>query len=120
MQGIRGLHCAASLHDAQMGGTVASSSLCYLRTVSAQRHFLRLASLPPPASQNRPTGPRAQLFTEGRYQSVESLLDLMQKVGQEHGGKSRAQVRTGPGEGRWVSSGVAGWGRSTVARRGRR
>lgn len=93
-------------------------------------------SLPPPAAQNRPTGPRAQLFTEGRYQSVESLLDLMQKVGQEHGGKSRAQVRacpeewcwvnhavltvglehggkpraqvrTGPGEGRWVSSGVA-------------
>jgi hypothetical protein len=64
----------------------------------------------PPRSccvQNKPVGPRAALFTEGRYQSVEVLLDLMQKVGQEHGGKTRAQVRLGAGAP--PSAGLPAW-----------
>lgn len=41
---------------------------------------------------SKPSGPRAALFTEDRYRSIAVLLDLMRKVGAEHGGKSPAQV----------------------------
>ncbi|KAL4437084.1 hypothetical protein ABPG75_004223 [Micractinium tetrahymenae] len=44
------------------------------------------------SKDNRPTGPRAQLFTESRYQSVQALLDCMRAVAQEQGGKTLAQV----------------------------
>ena len=44
--------------------------------------------------ENRPSGPRAQLFTEARYQSVQVLLDCMRAVAadQPSGPKSLAQV----------------------------
>lgn len=43
---------------------------------------------------NRPSGPRAQLFTEARYQSVQVLLDCMRAIAadQPSGPKSLAQV----------------------------
>lgn len=44
------------------------------------------------SKDNKPTGPRAQLFTEGRYQSIQVLLDCMRAVGQDQGGKSLSQV----------------------------
>lgn len=41
---------------------------------------------------NRPTGPRAQLFTDQRYKDVEVLLDCMRAIAQEQGGKTLSQV----------------------------
>ncbi|EFN59001.1 hypothetical protein CHLNCDRAFT_29451 [Chlorella variabilis] len=44
------------------------------------------------SKDNRPTGPRAQLFTEDRYRSVQVLLDCMRAVAEEQGGKTLGQV----------------------------
>ena len=41
----------------------------------------------------RPTGPRAALFTESRYREVALLVDLLRRVGQEQGGKTPGQAR---------------------------
>ena len=41
----------------------------------------------------RPAGPRAALFTPSRYREVAVLVDLLRRVGQEHGGKTPAQAR---------------------------
>ena len=43
-------------------------------------------------SSSKPVGPRAALITEGRYQEIKVLLDLLRKVGEERGGKTPAQV----------------------------
>ena len=40
----------------------------------------------------KPSGPRAALFTDERYKTIAVLVDLMRKIGGEHGGKSPAQV----------------------------
>ncbi|PSC75376.1 Aldo keto reductase [Micractinium conductrix] len=41
---------------------------------------------------NRPTGPRAQLFTDARYESVQVLLDCMRAISKESGGKTLGQI----------------------------
>lgn len=44
------------------------------------------------SKENPPSGPRRFIFTNERYSSVFTLLDLMKKIGEENGGKTSAQV----------------------------
>ena len=41
---------------------------------------------------NPPQGPRRAFFTDARFAEVDTLLDVMRKVGAEHGGKTPTQV----------------------------
>lgn len=44
------------------------------------------------SKDNKPSGPRARLFTEDRYRSVQVLLDCMRAVADDQGGKTLGQV----------------------------
>lgn len=44
------------------------------------------------SKDNPPQGPRRAFFTETRFEQVSVLLDLMKKIGAEHGGKTCTQV----------------------------
>ncbi len=44
------------------------------------------------SAANPPAGPRRAFFTDARFKDISVLIDLLKKVGAEHGGATPAQV----------------------------